>query len=155
MGFILFISLILIIVLRIQYNFFVEDLIISSLFYSLNPSIDIHLLLKDLPLKISKCKYPNYLIKNQANKEWMSHNLEYCDFLSMSINRKLLYIYEYSSNSYKQHSDSLHSLTHWILTEHFNVTSNKENKEAIEPISLQSIQNKEDIQRFFVENIQN
>eukprot|EP01083_Nonionella_stella_P172531 592395_1 len=151
--FLLFIGLLMVMVLRVQYNLYVEELFISSLFFSLNPSIDIALLLNDLPFKLDKCSPPSYAA---ANKKWMQKNIEYCDFVSTSINRKLLYIYEYSSTQYKQHSTDLYTFTQWIFDRHANANAPKP-RDTVHLMPISSIHNKELLERFIVlhyENVQ-
>jgi len=129
--FTLFIAVLVIVVLRVQYDMYVEELLLSSMFFSLNPSIDIDLLLRDLPWRIPECTPPHYYswqdtttttTASAESEAWMKRNLEYCDFLAMSINRKLLYLNEYAPHSFAQHSDnSSHGMLQWIMREHFQV----------------------------------
>eukprot|EP01084_Bolivina_argentea_P275918 470648_1 len=153
--FFLVVGIIVIIALRIQYNIYVEEFLISSLFFSLNPSINIDLLLNDLTLKIDKCELPKYIIKNKDNKKWINNNIEYCDLISMSVNRKLLYMYEYSSNNYKQNNNNLYTFIQWILNERFNIQNKNKKKQRILPMPLNAIESKEHIQQFVLSHMEN
>ena len=124
--FILFVGLLLIVAVRIQYNVAVEQLFISSLFSSLNPSIEIDLLIKDLPISLDErhCRWPSHFERtlHQNDHEYqpfIDSVEERCEFTSSSINRKLLYLHEHWSRGLSQHSVNLTVLTRWIFKERF------------------------------------
>lgn len=121
--FLLFVGLMLIVAVRIQYNIALEQWFISSLFSSLNPSIDIDLLIIDLPITATsnQCSLQSVFSVNQKTLKLIESVEEHCEFRASSIDRKLLWLYEYQSRSLRQHSTNLTVLARWVFAQRFQL----------------------------------
>lgn len=97
-----FVSLVLvliIIVFRVEYEIYFEDLLATVLIFSFKPQIDINLLISDLSYKTEECS-----TFSNSNNPWLMHTIEYCDFLSLNINYKLLFIHEHQPQMYYKYN---------------------------------------------------